>query len=71
MTVENPVPCSKFNDVKEIQDLRFKDSLLALLNEIKFPSPSNPNTMDSEIPVASTQMKNSDLLSRLYNTLYS
>ena len=71
--IENPFSCSKLDDVKEMKNHRFSDSLLALLDEIKFspPPPPHPTLVDSETLAASTQTKDSNLLNHLNNNIYS
>jgi len=71
-TIENPFSCSKLDDVQGMKNPRFTDSLLALLDEIKFSSPSHDAMAGSEIPaVSTTQTKDRNLLNHSNNTLYS
>ena len=70
-TIENSFSCSKLDDVKEMKNHRFSDSLLALLDEIKFSSPSHDAVAGSEIPAVSTTETKDNLLTDFNQILYS
>ena len=64
---ENPFSSSKLDDVKELQNPTFNDSLQALFNEIKF---SPPAIEELEIPAVSSPAEDRELLNHLDDTLY-